>query len=117
MALPHDEAILAKRLEEELGERAGDYLTVADAEDISAGVEQELKDCSKLTFYVHVADAIDITVEMSPDGGGHWFEIPESPLSYGGAGDDVLEVGYSGNRLRITGSNTTATTFVVRETF
>jgi len=108
---------LAEKLKVELGEKAGDYLVVADAEDISAGIEQELKDCSKLTFYVHVDGAIDITVEMSPDGGGHWFEIPESPLSYGGAGDDVLEVGYSGDRLRITGSNTTATTFMVRETF
>jgi len=108
---------LAERLEKELGERAGEHLVAADAEDISAGIEQVLKDYSRLTFYVHVDGAIDITVEMSPDGGTHWFEIPESPLSYSDVADDVLEVGYDGDRLRITGSNTTATTFIVRGVF
>jgi len=92
----------------------GEKVVVADAEDVSGGVTSYLKNYRRVTFHIHVADAVDITVELSPDGGEHYFEIPESPLSYSAAGDDVNEVGYDANRIRITGSNTTSVTFIAR---
>jgi len=77
-------------------------------------VTAPLKNYDGWTLYTHVAGAIDITVELSPDGGGTWYEIPESPLSYSEETDDANEVGYNGTDIRLTGSNTTDVTADVR---
>jgi len=89
-------------------------VSICDAADISGGVTAELSNYSRWTLYIHVAGAIDITVELSPDGGSTWYEIPESALSYGGATDDALSLGYDATHIRLTGSNTTSTTAQVR---
>jgi len=95
----------------------GETVNVSDAEDISGGVTAELSNYDRWTLYISVAGAIDITVELSPDGGTTWYEIPESPLSYGAAADDAMEIGYSATNLRLTGSNVTNTTAQVRGVF
>jgi len=90
---------------------------ISDAEDISAGVTAELSNYDRWTLFIHVAGAIDVTVELSPDGGATWYEIPESVLSYGGAADDVMEIGYSATNIRLTGSNATNVSSQVRGVF
>jgi len=92
----------------------GETINIATAEDISGGVTAPLANYNRWTLFIHVADAIDITVEISPDNGDTWYEIPESPLSYSAATDDVLEVGYDGTDVRLTGSNTTDVTADIR---
>lgn len=92
-------------------------VSICDAADISGGVTAELSNYSRWTLYIHVAGAIDITVELSPDGGSTWYEIPESALSYSAAADDVLEMGYDATRIRLTGSNATNVTAQVRGVF
>jgi len=95
----------------------GETVIIASAEDISGGVTAELSNYDRWTLFVHVADAIDITVELSSDGGDTWFEIPESPLSYSGAADDANDMGYDATHIRLTGSNTTSTTAHIRGVF
>jgi len=97
-------------------ENPGEIVDIADG-DISDGVTAELSNYDRWTLFIHVAGAIDITVELSPDGGDTWFEIPESPLSFSAAGDDVNEFGYDATHIRLTGSNTTVTTAQVRGVF
>jgi len=91
---------------------SGETVSICEAEDISGGVTASLKNYDRWTLFVRVAGAIDITVELYS--GANWYEIPESPLSYSAAGDDVLEMGYDGTQIRLTGSNTTDTTSDVR---
>jgi len=98
-------------------EYPGEIVDIASAEDISGGVTAELSNYDRWTLFIHVAAAVDITVELSPDDGDTWYEIPESVLSYGGAADDALEFGYDATHIRLTGSNTTDTTAQVRGVF
>ena len=65
------------------------------------------------TLYIHAEDAIDVTIQLSPDG-ANWYEPDESPLSFSGAGDKVIEMGYDACKLRLIGSNTTAVTAQIR---
>jgi len=95
----------------------GETIGIADAEDISGGVVASLANYDRWTLFIHVAGAIDITVELSPDDKATWYEIPESVLSYGSATDDVLTLGYDGTDIRLTGSNTADTTAQVRGVF
>jgi len=91
---------------------SGETVSICEAEDISGGAMAPLSNYDRWTLFVHVAGAIDITVELYS--GENWYEIPESPLSYSAAGDDVLETGYDGTDIRLTGSNTTEVTADVR---
>jgi len=91
---------------------SGETVSICEAEDISGSVTAPLKNYDRWTLFIHVEGAIDITVELYS--GENWYEIPESPLSYSAAGDDVLETGYDGTQIRLTGSNTTETTSDVR---
>jgi len=109
---------IARRLRREVGGDAGETIRLAAAEDISGGTNRfKLPSFSNWSLFIHVADAIDITVELSPDHKQTWFEIPESPLSYSGATDDVLEMGYTAFAIRLTGSNTTDVTAYVRGSY
>jgi len=85
--------------------------------DISGGVTAELSNYKRWTLYLKAADAIDITVELSPDEGNTWYEVPESPVSFSGAGDRVIEMGYDATHIRLTGSNTTRVTAQIRGVF
>jgi len=94
----------------EVSGRNSDVQTIADSEDISNGASITLNNYNQYTLMLHVDGSIDITVELSPDSGTNWFEIPESKLSYGSAQDDVLEMGYDADMIRLTGSNATSVT-------
>jgi len=111
------EAILAK-LDVALSTRApkdeGETITIANNEDISGGKTAALKNFKRWTLYLKVSAAMDITIELSPDGGTTWYEIPESPISFSAAGDDVLEVGYDATDIKITGSTTDTVTAQIR---
>jgi len=92
----------------------GETVTIASSADISSGVTAALKNFKRWTLYLKAAGAIDITIELSPDGGTTWFTIPESPVSFSAAGDDVIEFGYDATNIRLTGSNGTQVTAQVR---
>jgi len=95
----------------------GDTIIICKDADISGGVTVALKNFKRWTLYLKVADAIDITIELSPDGGNTWFIVPESPISFSAAGDDIVEMGYDATHIRLTGSNTNAVTAIIRGVF
>ena len=85
------------------------------AGDISGGVEQQIGNVSSFTIYLDVGGAVDITVELSPNGGSDYFEIAESPLVFNSTGQDAYHVQYNTASVRLTGSNTTDVQAIVRE--
>jgi len=89
---------------------SGETVNICDSEDISGGVTASLSNYDGWTLYTHVAGAIDITVEISPDNTDTWYEIPESPLSYSEETDDANVIDYDGTDIRLTGSNDTDVT-------
>lgn len=95
-------------------ELEGKTIDIVKEKDISEGALAKLPNFARMTLYVHVDAAVDIKVEFSPDNTGHFYEIPESPLSYSSSADDVLEIGYDTTFVRFTGSNTTETTIQAR---
>ena len=95
----------------------GETITICKDADISGGVTAELKNFKRWTLYLKVAAAMDIKVELSPDGGTTWFTIPESPISFSAAGDDVIEFGYDATHIRLTASTTDAVTAIIRGVF
>jgi len=100
---------------ETLNGRLGEDRQLADEEDISGGVETEISDVTTFTLYLDVAGAVDLTVELSPDG-GTWYEPrTESPVSFDGADTDIYLMRYDATAIRLTGSNGTDVTAQVRE--
>ena len=95
----------------------GETITIASAEDISAGKTAALKNFKRWTLYLKVAAAMDITIELSPDGGTTWYEAPESPVSFSAAGDNIIEMGYDATHIRLTASTTDAVTAQIRGVF
>lgn len=77
------------------------------AADISGGVTASPRTNRDHTLYLNTAGAVDVTVELSPDSGDHWYEIAESPITISSATDDVTHIGYSFDTIRLTGSNAT----------
>lgn len=106
-----------KTLAELFGSEFGETVVVAREQDISGGVEASLKNYRRWTLYLKTGGAVDITIELSPDGGETWFTIPESPVSFSAAGDDVIEMGYDATNIRLTGSNSTSVTALIRGIF
>jgi len=100
---------------EVINDLASDDRTVADGEDISNGVEDDIADVSSFTVYLSAGSAVDVTVELSPDGGTTWYEPEESPVSMDGSTDGVERISYDSNKLRLTGSDTTPVTAQIRE--
>lgn len=90
---------------------------IASTEDISGGVTAELSNYDRWTLYLKLTAACDITVELSPDGGTTWYEIEESPFSYGAAGDGTEEFGYDATDIRLTSSTADNVTAQVRGVF
>ncbi len=91
-------------------------IPVADAEDISGGEEAAIGNYSAWTLYLKAAAAIDVTIELSPDGGTTWYEI-EDTVDFAAAGDEIIEFGFMANRIRLTGSNANDVTAQVRGVF
>ena len=94
--------------------RGGDTITIATAQDISAGVSEANGNYNRWTLYLTAADAIDIDIELSPDGGATWYDLPESPIAFAAAGDDIIEFGYDATNIRLTGSNANLVTAQIR---
>jgi len=91
----------------------GETVNICESADISSGVEVEVGNYKRWTLYIHAEDAIDITIQLSPDG-SKWYEPDESPVSFDGEGDKVIEFGYDAYKIRLKGSNTTPVTAQVR---
>jgi len=108
---------LLEELQTKAPKDEGETIEICTNADISGGVTAELKNFKRWTLYLKTADAIDITIELSPDGGTTWFTVPESPVSFSAAGDDVIEFGYDATHIRLTGSNTNAVTAIIRGVF
>jgi len=99
-------------LRKEIGSDAVSIVEIARDIDISAGITGTLKAYQRWTLYLKTKAAIDITIELSPDNGITWFEIPESPIKFDVAKDDVFEIGYDATDIKLTGSNTTLVTAI-----
>ena len=96
--------------------RPADEGKLADSEDISGGVSRDVGDVSAFTLFFDVEGAVDISVEISPDGGTNYYELPDnSPVQFGGAGTDILRVSYECNAVKLKGLNATNVTAQVRE--
>lgn len=93
--------------------RSGEDNALTDGfDDISGGVSKSMGtqqgDGTSTTVYLETAGAVDVTVEFSPDGGDNWYEPQgESPVSFGGANQEIVHVNYNATDIRLTGSNTT----------
>ena len=101
--------------------RASSRDTLADAEDVSAGVEQALGDVTGLSLYLRAEGAVNVQIELSPDG-SEWFEPgkasntpAESPIKFEGAGTEIVSLGYDADAIRITGSDSTPVTAKIKE--
>jgi len=92
----------------------GETITICRNKDISGGVTARLKNFKRWTLYLKVAAAMDIKIELSPDGGTTWFEAPESPISFSAAGGNIIEMGYDATHIRLTSSTTDAVTAIIR---
>ena len=88
-------------------------ITICISADISGGVEAELGNYRRWTLYLHADGAIDVNIYLSPDG-SNWYQPDESPVSFEGAGDKVIEMGYDAYKIKLVGSNTTLVTAQVR---
>jgi hypothetical protein len=99
---------------EQIKGRLGDDREIADAEDISGGVEEDVANVSSFTLYISAAAAVNVTVKMTPDG-STWYTIPESPIEFSEAGDAVLHVDYDTSAVQLTGSNGTSVTAQIKE--
>jgi hypothetical protein len=97
-----------------LTEGAGETITIATAADISGGVDSATGNFSRWTLFLTVADVIDIDIELSPDGGVTYYDVPESPIVFAAAGDDIIEFGYDATHIRLTGSNANLVTAQIR---
>ena len=94
--------------------RDGDTLDISNTADISGGVNKDIPNFSKYSLFLATGGAIDITVRLSPDGGSTNYLIDESPISFGGAGEKVIELGYTANHIILVGSNANNVTSQIR---
>jgi len=62
-------------------------------------------------------DAVNITVELSPDAGTTYYTIPESPITFPDADEDALEFGYDCTHIRLTASSAIHVRAQVRGSF
>ena len=96
---------------EQIKSRATRDRQLANGEDISTGVTATIGNVSKFSLFIETAGAVNITIEFSPDGGSNWYTVQsDSPLEYGGAVTDSIEIGIAADKIRLTGSNTTNVT-------
>ena len=88
---------------------------VKPAADISTGVEHVVGNVPSFTIYLSASAAINVAVEVSPNGGTDWYELPESPVKFTAAGDDAVHVSYNCDRVRLTGSTIDPVKAQIRE--
>lgn len=92
----------------------GQTIALADEADISSGVEAALYPFHRWTLYLRAAGEVDVTLELSPDGGATFFTPEESPVKFSQAGDMIIEMGYDATHIRLTGSDGTLITAFIR---
>jgi hypothetical protein len=104
------------------GRVAGESGLTTDADgspvqqDISGGVEQDVGNVDSATLFLDVAGAVDVNVEFSPDGGTNWYEpAAESPVEFSESDTDLVHISYNVDRIRVSGSNSTAVKAQLRE--
>jgi len=100
--------------------RYGEYSTLWDSYTAAAGesVSGAVDNYGRVTLYSWVSGATQLTVEASPDDGGHWFEIPESPLGpYAADEEDANVIDYNMNLLRLTTQSGVTQTHQLRGLF
>jgi len=98
-----------------ISDRVGDSNKLADAEDISGGVEHGVGNVDSVSVFLSAEGAVDVKVELSPDAGRTWYTVPEGPVEFGAAGESIVHLEYNATGIRLTGTNGTAVTAKVRE--
>jgi len=104
----------------DLQARYGEYSTLWDSYTAASGesVSGAVDNYGRVTLYSWVSGATQLTVEASPDDGGHWFEIPESPLGpYAADEEDANVIDYNMNLLRLTTQSGVTQTHQLRGLF
>lgn len=86
-----------------------DYISICTNANISTGVSKTTKPYYSVSLYIQTAGAINITIEITPDG-TNWYPVPEGVRFYGAATKDIIEIGYTLQGIKLTGSNTTNVT-------
>jgi len=110
MALESDATI------EEIQGRKGYQNTVTDGEeDISGGVEHVVGNVPAFTVYIHATATINVSIELSPDGGTNWYTLDESPVEMSAAGDTAVHIKYNATHIRLTGSTGDPVKVQIRE--
>lgn len=101
--------------------RAAARSLVADQADISTGVEADIDDVSSFSVYIKTEGQVNVEIELSPDG-TNWYKPgdadstpDESPVQFNDAGTEIISMAYDADRIRLTGSNTTAVTVQIKE--
>lgn len=100
--------------------RAGEESGLTDGEqDISDGVQNDLADVTAFTLYLGVADdadAVDVAVYLSPDGGTNYYEPDESPVSIPSSETSAVEhIPYNASALKLVATTTTPIQAQIRE--
>jgi len=103
------EEAVRSALRKEVGAEALDRINVCFNADISAGKIAELKAYERWTIYLKTQGAIEIAIELSPDG-TTWYEPEESPVVFTKADDILIVMNYDATHVKITGSNPTPVT-------
>lgn len=103
---------LENNVEKIQGRGASNNAITDGQEDISGGVTADITtdkgDAESVTLYLETGGAVDVTVEFSPDGENTWYEPQgESPISFGGANEEIVHINYNATHVKLTGSDAT----------
>jgi len=85
------------------------------AGDLSAGVSAALNDNDSYTLFLSSDGGETVNVTLSPNGGTDAFTIPESPIEFLQAGDDVVKIDYDADQITLDADGTTPVQAIVRE--
>ncbi|UWG46576.1 hypothetical protein HSRCO_0277 [Halanaeroarchaeum sp. HSR-CO] len=106
---------------EELSSRASSKSDVSASEDLSGGKEVPVGDVTKFTVFLKVEGAVDVDIELSPDG-ENWYRPgeadntpDESPIKFTSAGTEIVALGYAADYVRVTATNDTPVSVQVKE--
>ena len=85
------------------------------AANISTGVSTGLADADSYTLYLSAEGGETVRVSLSPNGGTDSFTLPESPIEFLQAGDDVVQIDYDADQITLNADGTTPVQAIVRE--
>lgn len=87
---------------------------LADAQDISGGVTASVSS-SEFSLFASGTGGDNLKIELSNDGGSHWFAADESSEFSldSNTGDDTAEITYTCDRVRVTNSSSSNNTTVI----